>query len=81
LKPIKKAVKIIADGNQSKFAKIISEKAGRTLSQQLVSRWINKRGCKCSPVFVPYIAALTDGKVTKEMLRPDIFMEIEKEAA
>lgn len=78
MKPLEKAVEIIAGGNKKKFSEIVSQISDKPLSQQLVDRWFNKTNCVCSPGFAPYIESLTNGEVTKEMLRPDIFFEIPK---
>lgn len=82
MSPLEKAIQIIAAGNQSEFARVLTShsKSKRPLSQQLVSYWVNEAG-QCSPKYASLIQRLTEGKVSKYELRPDVFFDDEQDVA
>jgi len=83
---LKKAIKIVAKGNQTEFAKKVSEQVRLfndstplttpkipELSQQLVSLWV-RNDTPCSAHYAQIISNLTGGKVSAAQLRPDVFL-------
>jgi hypothetical protein len=80
------AVSIISDGNQTHFAKKVSDEVDKInkvralkkpiprLSQQLVNYYL-KNDVVCAAYYVPIIAKLTGGKVSMSDLRPDVYPE------
>jgi hypothetical protein len=83
---LKKAIDIIAGGNQTHFAEKVSNEVDKInqsallkkplpkLSQQLVNYYL-KNDVECAPHFVPIISNLTKGAVSANELRPDIYPE------
>ena len=88
---LKRAIEIVAEGNQTHFAAKVSaevEKVNKStllkkpipkLSQQLVHYYL-KNDIECAAHFAPIISNLTEGKVSLHELRPDIYPQ-KKEAA
>lgn len=88
---LKKAIKIIAKGNQTQFAAKVNAEVEKVngssllkkpipkLSQQLVHYYL-KNNVPCAPHFAPIISNLTKGKVTMNDLRPDVYPAQEKAA-
>ncbi|MCC2615960.1 helix-turn-helix domain-containing protein [Aestuariibacter halophilus] len=72
LEALKQAIQIVANGNQSEFARKLEAASGKKVSQQLVSKWINEAE-KCSHRFVVDISQLTGGAILCSQLRPDVF--------
>lgn len=70
---LERAIEIIAGGNQTQFAKMVTDAGEFKLSQQLVHVWLAATKKRCSPKFAVTIEKLTDYKVTREQLRPDVF--------
>ena len=83
--PLEKAIQIISDGNQAKFARMVSEINDSPLSQQLVNFWLDEKRPnnkkRCGPQFAVAIAKLTNGEVTEHELRPDVFPPQKERAA
>lgn len=90
--PFEKALNIVSDGNQTRFAAAVNEQvkivnAGSQLlerpipklSQQLVHCYLRK-GVPCAAHFVPIISNLTKGEVSMHELRPDVY-PVPQEAA
>lgn len=75
-----KAIQIVTDGNQTKFAKALTGYTGEKVSQQIVNYW-TKGGNGCSERFASPIEELTQGEVTKEELCPDFHWPRKEKAA
>lgn len=83
---LNRAIKIIAKGNQSLFAKLVTEQVRKVnensrltefripeLSQQLVNNWV-RSDAPCSAHYAQIISDLSDGKIEPSDLRPDVFL-------
>jgi DNA-binding transcriptional regulator YdaS (Cro superfamily) len=69
---LKRAIRI-AGGSQAKFAKRLADVMKRpTLKQQTVSYWV-RAGILLETEYWPAIETVTDRKVTRKDLRPDVF--------
>lgn len=88
---LKAAIEIIAGGNQTHFAKKVNAEVSKinqsallkkpipALSQQLVHYYL-KNDVECAPQYVPIISNLTNGKISRHALRPDVYPEEGKAA-
>lgn len=88
---LKAAIKIIANGNQTHFAKKVNIEVSKinesslltkpipVLSQQLVHYYL-KNDVMCAPQYAPIISNLTKGEISRYELRPDIYPAEEQAA-
>lgn len=60
-------------GSQSAFAAAIAAHAGKPLTQQAVSYWLNQGDGVVPAEWCPHVEAVTAGVVTRYQLRPDVF--------
>jgi len=69
---LKRAIRV-AGGSQAALAKRLAEVMKRpSLKQQTVSYWL-KNGVLLDPEYWPAFEVVTDRKVTRRDLRPDVF--------
>jgi len=72
MSPLQKAIQIISNGNQSDFARKVSEINCDSLSQRLVWHWVKNKKPP-SPRFVVSISMLTEHEITPNQLSPGVF--------
>lgn len=77
---LEEAIQIIANGNQTRFAEIVSASAKNKLSQQLVSYWVKTKS-NVSPKFTAVISDLTGGQIEMHELNNDFPKNITTKAA
>lgn len=68
---LEKAVQIV--GGQSKLARSLTESVGKTINQSDVWYWLNKSSRGVPAEYCQAFEDITEGKIKREDLRPDIF--------
>ena len=78
-KALERAIQIVSNGNQTKFAAALSELSITPVSQQLVNYWLANKGC--SAAYCELVERLTGGTIKRWDLRPDLFPQQQDKAA